>query len=296
MRKHGFLDNMGTELIVQRLTGLSVMDYNHIHPQYEIYFCPENIKQKSVINGIEYNYKFPCVIISKPYSIHSMSCMETPQSSNTLFERYVIYFSSKHDSSINSELFPEIMRDAKLGLLFELTEEQAKYLLNIFSMFDCNKVPSLTEKEGELLMSFFINRLFEFCKDDKITKVGSSEFYIQDVLRYISENFSSNLNVSDVAKHFSVSRSKLERDFRNSTGRTPHEFIEMCRINQAKILLSSKQSISVSEISSMCGFTSETYFFVFFQKHVGVSPSEYRKRKLDEIKLCINKSKIETIN
>ena len=130
----------------------------------------------------------------------------------------------------------------------------------------------------------------------KITKVGNSKFYIQDVLRYIAENLSKSINVSEVAKSFAVSRSKLERDFRQATSRTPHEFIDMCRINQAKILLADKEAIPLSEISAMCGFASETYFFPFFQKHAGVSPSEYRRRKLEEKKTIINKTKIETIN
>ena len=293
MKKHGFLDNMGTKLIVQKLTGYSVMDYSHIHPQYEIYFCPTATKQKSIINGIEYIYKYPCVIISKPYSVHSMSCLEEK---GDVFERYVVYFSSKMDSVFKSDFFPDSMSDEKMGLLFELTAEQATYLKNIFNLLTCNSEYPITEREGELLISFFINRLFEFCKDGKITKVGSSGFYIQDVLRYIAENFPQNLTVSDIAKNFAVSRSKLERDFRHATSSTPHEFIELCRINHAKILLSSKHQVPVSEVASLCGFNSETYFFPFFQKHVGISPSEYRKKALDEKKLFINRSKIETIN
>lgn len=293
MKKRGFLSNMGEKLIVQKISGYSVMDYTHIHPQYEIYFCPERVSQKSIINGIEYNYKFPCAIISKPYSIHSMSCTEPVDSD---FERYVVYFSSKVGSALEESFVPDVITDAKMGLLFELTVEQAAYLKKLFDFFDCEISSPITEREGDLLISFFINRLFEFCKDGKITRVGNSEFYIQDVLRYMAENLSNNINVSDVAKSFAVSRSKLERDFRQATSRTPHEFIDLCRINQAKILLASKNTIPISEISAICGFTSETYFFPFFQKHMGVSPSEYRKRKLNEKKTIINKTKIKTIN
>ena len=291
MKKHGFLDNVGPDLIVHKFSGYSVMDYSHVHPQYEIYFCTENIAQRSVINGVEYKYKFPCVIISKPYSIHSMSCMEHTDGD---FERYVVYFSLKSGSALEESFFPEIMRDAKMGLLFELTTDQANYLKRLFNFFDNEVDTPITEKEGDLLISFFINRLFEFCKDGKITQVGSSEFYISDVLRYIAENLSKNITVSDVAQSFAVSRSKLERDFRQATSKTPHEFIDLCRINQAKILLASKKPISISEVSSMCGFASETYFYPFFQKHLGTSPSEYRKRKLSENKSIINKTNLKT--
>ena len=82
-------------------------------------------------------------------------------------------------------------------------------------------------------------------------------------------------------------------DFRDATGKTPHNFIDMCRINQAKKLLISKNNFSISEISSLCGFSSETYFFPFFQKHTGLSPSEYRRA---EIKKSNKKVQINQIN
>lgn len=277
---------MGTDLIVERSLEYSVMDHAHIHPQYEIYFCTENLRQKSIINGVEYSYKFPCVIISKPYSIHSMSCDEAV---NT-FDRYVVYF-SLNEELFNQLEFPDILTDAKMGLLFELAEHQAQYLKKLFELFSCDSDSSITKKEGYLLLSFFINRLFDFCQGGKITQIGSSEFYLQDVLRYISENLSQKITVSDVARNFAVSRSKLERDFRQATSRTPHEYIDMCRINQAKIMLSSKEPISISEVSNACGFSSETYFFPFFQNKVGVSPAEYRRKKIEEKRTVVNRNK-----
>jgi len=290
MERNVFLNNLGNDLIVQRLTGASVMHYSHIHPQYEIYFCPENIRQYSIINGIEYNYQFPCVIISKPYSIHSMSCMETQDAS---FERYVIYFSLNEKNEMGKKQLSTSISDEKMGLLFELTEQQAIHLRDILNLFDTQSEEyPFSENEGALVISLFINRLFSFCAPNKITQIGNSEFYIQDVLRYIAENFANNITIFDVAKHFAVSRSKLERDFRKATYRTPHDFIDMCRINQAKILLASKEGYSISEVSSRCGFSSETYFFPFFQKHVGVSPAEYRKNAIKNKQIFKSKPKV----
>ena len=287
MNKNGFLENLGNELLVQKMTGISVMDTFHIHPQYEIYFCPENIRQRSIINGIEYEYKHAAVILSKPYSVHSMSCMETE---DTDFERYIIYFSHDDISHLNSKYLPDSVVEEKNGLLFNITEKEALSLKHILELFVANAEKPLTKSEGELLVTFFINRLFSICDKTRISKVGGTEFYIQDVLRYISENFSVSPNVIDIAQHFSVSRSKLERDFKKIAGKTPHEFIDMCRINQAKRLLASKEDLSVSEISSMCGFSSETYFFPFFHKHVGMSPTEYRKetRSKNNKKIKVN--------
>ena len=110
--------------------------------------------------------------------------------------------------------------------------------------------------------------------------MGATEFYIQDVLRYVAENIASAPDADTIAKHFAVSRSKLDRDFKASVGMTVHEFFETCRLNYAKSLLSSKKAYTAAEISEACGFKNETYFFAFFKKHTGLSPSEYKRERL----------------
>ena len=73
----GFLSDEGLDLKVTHMSGISIMYHSHIHMQWELYFCPENISQCSVINGESYTYKYPCAILTSPYSVHSMSCLET---------------------------------------------------------------------------------------------------------------------------------------------------------------------------------------------------------------------------
>ena len=62
----GFLSDFGDGVRYENHYNPSVMPETHVHPQYEIYFCPENIEQVTVVNGVEYKYKHPAVIISAP--------------------------------------------------------------------------------------------------------------------------------------------------------------------------------------------------------------------------------------
>jgi hypothetical protein len=84
------------DIEVCHYTHKSVMHHSHVHPQYELYFCTVDVEQLSVVNGVEYKYKYPCVIISSPYTIHSMSCTD-PKSAD--YDRFVIYF---NQSTLNS--------------------------------------------------------------------------------------------------------------------------------------------------------------------------------------------------
>ena len=80
------------------------------------------------------------------------------------------------------------------------------------------------------------------------------ETYTAKRAYYIAEQFQNPIGSLDIAEHFSVSRSKLDRDFKRFTGITPRQFIEFCRINHAKILLGRKESLSIREIAEKCGF------------------------------------------
>ena len=250
------------------------MFFSHTHPQYELYFCVDNVRQKSVVNGVEYDYKYPCVIISSPFTVHSMSCDMNEGS----YERFVFNFSKSTLDSFAPHLIPRELYYKNSGLVFKLTEDEAKYLKELITLADPK-----TEKEKEITLALFINKLFSFCPMENTKTVGTSSFYIRDVLQYIAENFSGHIDAGAVAERFAVSRSKLDRDFKLYTGGTLHNFLDDCRLNQAKILVRTRHNIPISEISSMCGFTNETYFFAYFKKRTGKTPIEYRKNKNEDM-------------
>jgi len=270
LKKKGILQEYNAEIFMARKTGVSIMYAPHIHRNYELYFCPENITQRTVICGKEYEYTYPSAIISKPYTIHSMSCLEDCK---TDFLRYVFYFNESVLQGLGIDLFPEGVTGGELGVLFRLKEEEAKYLS---SVLDAIIASPMSETECSLIFSFVVRKLYSFCQDGRITGVGASNAYVQEVIKYITEHFSENINIADVAAYFAVSRSKLERDFKEGIGEAPKAFLESCRLGEAKNLLMTT-NMPVSEIAMKSGFSSENYFFRFFKNHTGISPLRYRK-------------------
>ncbi|MBR2354217.1 MAG: helix-turn-helix transcriptional regulator [Clostridia bacterium] len=267
-----FLTDFGTTFRMEHFSGLSVMRYAHIHAQYELYFCTEDVEQRSVINGVEYVYQYPCVILSPPYTVHSMSCTDTRAVD---FDRYVFYFDEEMLSSYKTELIPSALRQMGEGRIFRLSQDQAEYLKRLLVW--CEEQPDeISKNTKELTCVLFLNKLFEICSEGQTTKVEGSPSYIQEVRRYVVEHFCEPLDIQNLARLFSVSRSKLDRDFKKYTGITVHDFLESCRINQAKRLLQSRKVYSIFEIATRCGFDSESYFFPFFKRHTGLTPSEFR--------------------
>lgn len=244
---------------------MGVMSVSHIHPQYELFFCTEDVEQRSVINGVEYNNHHPCIIISSPYTIHSMSICQP-------YDRYVIYFT---DSILETFTERHICRElcrTNIGLLFNLTTEQAADLKAFIDAADPK-----TEEETELMLALLLKKLLACCPIEDAIKFGTSSFYIQDVLQYIAESLQDRITADDVAYKFSVSRSKLDRDFKRFTGGTLHNFIDNCRLNQSKSLLKRQSDLSIADVAKQSGFINEAYFFSYFKKHTGKTPTEYRR-------------------
>ena len=249
-----------------------MMNYLHLHPQYEVYFCPLAIEQHMMINGREYRRQSPCVVISPPFFIHSMSPVNRAEVPRVFF-----YFSERVLERFREQYLPDRSLNSEC-LLITLTVEQAKSLVPLADMISKEGREGLTAEEKELAMILFLSHLFHICDEENIETVGKFNLYIQNVFRYISENFMNNINSESVAAEFSVSRSKLDRDLRSYTGCTLHEFLDLCRLNKAKEMLTEKRKRSVEEIAYACGFRNESYFYTFFRKYEGISPLEYRKQ------------------
>ena len=97
------------------------------------------------------------------------------------------------------------------------------------------------------------------------------------VMELIQQQSCEGLGVSDILKQFPVSRSWLERQFRETVGATPHSLIRRTQLNRAMQLLSDS-TLSLKEVSKECGFTNIEYFYYLFRKVTGETPGQYRER------------------
>lgn len=95
-------------------------------------------------------------------------------------------------------------------------------------------------------------------------------------VRFIRENATSGINVSDVLREVPLSRRILENRFRKILGRTPHEEITRLRIDRIKRLLV-ETDLALSEIAVRTGFQHDEYMTVAFKKAVGMPPRNYRQ-------------------
>jgi two-component system response regulator YesN len=87
----------------------------------------------------------------------------------------------------------------------------------------------------------------------------------------------SNLDSKQISTALNVSASYFSKLFKQITQKTFVEYLTECRMTEAKKLLRTSD-MKVYEISVKVGYDDPQYFSYNFRKHVGTTPSSYRKK------------------
>lgn len=100
---------------------------------------------------------------------------------------------------------------------------------------------------------------------------------VKDGIRYLQDHYRRKLTLEELAASCHVSCGYFCRIFRKYTAESPGRYLTRLRVCRAAELLG-KTDRKVLNVALDCGFGSESYFIRVFEKNMGVSPSEYRKR------------------
>lgn len=99
----------------------------------------------------------------------------------------------------------------------------------------------------------------------------------EKILRYIQHNYADpSLTITKVADMFFYSKKYFSALFVKNTGTRFSEYLNQLRIRHAQQLI--RQGLSVSDVSTECGFSNASYFSKVFHRITGISPIEYRNQ------------------
>lgn len=99
---------------------------------------------------------------------------------------------------------------------------------------------------------------------------------ITKALAYIHENYMNKLSLGDIARGIHVNNSYLSTLFKKEMKTTVTGYIQDVRLNSA-IKKLDNTNMSITEISSACGFDNPSYFSKVFRDRFGITPRDYRK-------------------
>lgn len=244
----------------------------HIHPHYEMIIVPSHHSHEHMINGHSFATDEPSVAICAPFSMHHANFNQGDH-----VERIVFYFGDTMMTEHPSEFKAFDAYKTHMFFWSPLPEETIKELRPIFDMlaksYETNDI--ITQK---MLFLIVLNKIFALDKNKFITITKAKTGNIHNVIRYMVEHFHENITAENVAEHFFISRSKLNKDFKQYTGISFHKLLNELKLSKAQYLLQ-QGNVDIKDISSNIGFESETYFFAFFKKMTGITPLQYAKKQ-----------------
>lgn len=156
-------------------------------------------------------------------------------------------------------------------------KSEIKKILNGLIEENKNRMTGYNLAARTLLQRFLIviAREAKLSYDKNLKQRASSEDKIREVCRFIESNYMYRINVEQIAKFADLSRSHFHALFNKITGKTLIKYLNEIRVGKAVCLLR-ESGMGLAEISSSCGFTSLSHFYLVFRKETGKSPGDFR--------------------
>jgi transcriptional regulator GlxA family with amidase domain len=106
----------------------------------------------------------------------------------------------------------------------------------------------------------------------------------------VDGRYTEPLDLEGLARTAHVSPRHFSREFRRTFGETPYQYLLTRRLERARHFLRTTD-MQVAEVCLAVGFNSVGSFTTTFRRHVGLSPSAYRREHsgpsaADRIPLC----------
>lgn len=101
------------------------------------------------------------------------------------------------------------------------------------------------------------------------------DFYIQEAVNYIEQNYQRDLTVEEVADACRLNRSYFSKLFKDNMGCPPQEFLIGVRLAKAAEMMCNGNA-PISEIAVRCGYSNQFHFSRAFKKRYGEPPQKWR--------------------
>lgn len=107
-------------------------------------------------------------------------------------------------------------------------------------------------------------------------RIGAKNYQaVMPAIHYIDSNYASGITLDSLAKLCAMSRTNFRRAFSTVCGTSPIQYLIDVRIKRAMTYLS-EGTLTVAEISALCGFKDVEYFCRIFKNKTGMTPKEAR--------------------
>ena len=153
------------------------------------------------------------------------------------------------------------------------------YFLSLFEIdYTSTRNALMNQREAGVLIHQLLLDLYKLSQNILAAKdlTPVQDNAVNTAIRYIQENYQSDLNIDTICNSISFSKYYFCKLFKEHTGMTVHQYVTEFRINKSKELLSYSK-LSIAAVANSVGFKNTLTYTRSFEKLVHMTPSEYRK-------------------
>lgn len=251
------------------------MDFQHFHRFFEIHLLL-NREADHIIEGNFYQLKPFDLTLLPPSRLHKSQYPDGPA-----VKRLIIDFHLPTEAnSLLSESLSQVLSVFYSPVpiyRFErpIQEQLAAHLNAMFRLLKSSSDTRLLQLHCEFLQ--FLTCIYQNRGQNIYNQVTEESLTskIYAITSYIHTHYSEDLSLESLSRQFYISTYYLSHQFKEITGFTITNYIQMTRIRNAQQMLLSGDS-KITEIATACGFNSFSQFNRVFHKLCGVSPSQMK--------------------
>jgi AraC-like DNA-binding protein len=257
-----------------------VMADMHFHPEFEIYYM-FNGERYYFIENKTYHIRKGCLVLIDSMHIHKTSVLGKDYHDRFLIELNTEPFSSFFQN-ISGMSLAEFF--ARYSCVLELDEQTRNWIERRF-----NDIMEESEKKLDNYSTFIMMKIAEILlfvrrfHSNRIIPPNLSmsdkakHQMINEIAAFITQSEVRVKSLDDICNRFYISKSYLCRIFKEVTGFTVQDYVNIHCVKRAQQLLE-LNDLSIADISHALGYNSLTYFGRVFKKYTETTPLKYRKK------------------
>ena len=167
--------------------------------------------------------------------------------------------------------------------VFKLTKEEVETVDSYFHIMNAKMMQKEHRFRRDLLGSLvntmicdFSNAMYRIQQLEKSANTSADVIFTR-FIRLVEKYYKKERKVSWYAGELGISPKYLSEIVKRTSKRTPNEWIDKYVILEVRLQLKNS-SMSIKEIADDMNFPSQSFLGKYFKEHMGISPSQYRKK------------------
>lgn len=252
----------------------------HYHPQYELIYISKSTGIRFVGDSVSHFSPGDLVLVGA-YLPHlwrndpSYYKDDDSMKVKTIVLKFTKDFIGK--GTFNNPEFVEIkhlLEESKFGVCFgkDISKKLHDELIGI---------PDLSPAEQSIKLLDLLRKLSLTSKKEVLSSTDMRQYTtenshrIDKVLKFISDNYESEINLQNVADIACMTTNSFCRFFKKMTNKSFTQFLNEVRVRNASRLLV-QEDLPVTDVCYRVGYRSITNFYRQFKQIMGCTPKDYR--------------------